>query len=327
MRRREFITFLGGAAVAWPLAARAQQSERMRRIGWLSTGNPISHRVSLAAFRGGLTALDYSEGRNIRIEYAWADGKVARLTELADDLVRRNVDIILAGGSLGAQAAKKATSLIPIVAAGAGDLVELGLASTLARPGGNLTGFVAAAPEAAAKRVQIMSEIVPHGRRAAILWNPDSLNAELERKVVNDSAATFQLTFTFHEARSVNDLEKTLSTIPQFRPDVLIVLNDPFVYTHRKIIVESAGQSRIPAIYGYREYVDDGGFVSYGTNISDTYRRAAAYVDRILRGEKASELPVQNPTRFELVINLKTAKSLDLEVPPMLLARADEVIE
>jgi putative ABC transport system substrate-binding protein len=327
MWRREFIALLGGAAVAWPLKASGQQVDRMRRIGWLSTGNPMSHRVSLTAFREGLTALDYVEGRNIRIEYAWADGKVARLSELAEHLVRQNVELILAGGSLGAEAAKKATSLIPIVTAGAGDLVELGLVSTLARPAGNLTGFVAVAPEAAAKRVQIISEIVPPARRAAILWNPDSFNAELERRVVNDTAGAFQLAFTFHEARSVNDLEKTLSTIPQSRPDMLIVLNDPFMFTHRRSIVESAGRSRLPAIYGYREYVDDKGLASYGTNISDTYRRAAGYVDKILKGSKPSDLPVELPTKFELVINLKTAKALGLEVPPMLLARADEVIE
>ena len=327
MKRRAFITLLGGTAVAWPLTARAQQPGAMRLIGWLSTGNPTSHRISLAAFRDGLTALDYVEGRNITIEYRWADGKVDRLPGLADELVQQKIDIILAGGSLGAQAAKRATSLIPIVAAGTGDLVELGLASTLARPGGNLTGFVAAAPETAAKRVQIMSEIMPEGRHAAILWNPDSLNAELERKVVNDSAVAFRLALTFHEARTLTDLEKTLPTIPQFRPDMLIVLNDPFMFTHRKSIVESAERSRLPAIYGYREYVDDQGLVSYGTNISDTYRRAAGYVDRILKGSKPNDLPIQLPTKFELVINLKTAKALGLEVPPMLLARADEVIE
>jgi putative ABC transport system substrate-binding protein len=325
--RREFITLLGGAAVAWPLAGRAQQAERMRRIGWLSTGNPTSHRNSLAAFRDGLTALDYVEGRNITIEYRWADGNVDRLPRLADELAQQKVDIILAGGSLGAQAAKRSTSLIPIVAAGTGDLVELGLVQTLARPGGNLTGFVAVAPEAAAKRVQIMSEIMPEGRRAAVLWNPESFNAELERKAVNDSAAAFQLALTFHEARTVTDLEKTLSTIPQSRPDMLIVLNDPFMFTHRRSIVESAGRSRLPAIYGYREYVDDKGLVSYGTNISDTYRRAAGYVDKILKGSKPSDLPVELPTKFELVINLKTAKALGLDVPPMLIARADEVIE
>jgi putative ABC transport system substrate-binding protein len=328
MKRREFITLLGGAAAAWPLAARAQQAAtRVPRIGWLVTGGPTSYRFSRAAFLDGLRALNYIEGQNIIIEYRWAEGNVARLPELANDLVGQKVDVILAGGSSGAQAAKHATSVIPIVVAGTGDLVELQLVSSLARPGGNLTGFVAAAPETAAKRVQIMKEIVPQGGRAAILWNPGSSNAELERKVVMDSAGAFQVAFTLHDARTPKELENTLDAIPISRPDMLIVLNDPFMFAHRKNVVEAASRSRLPAIYGYREYVDDHGLVSYGANISDTYRRAAGYVDKILKGSKPSDLPVELPTKYELVINLKTAKALGLDVPPMLLARADEVIE
>jgi ABC-type uncharacterized transport system substrate-binding protein len=328
MKRRDFITLLGGAAAAWPLAARAQHSPTMSRVGWLVTGSPTSYRFSLAAFRDGLRALNYIEGENIIIEYRWAEGDVARLSELAKDLVDRKVDIILAGGSPDVQAAKNATSLIPIVGAGVGDLVELGLVTNLSRPGGNLTGFVASAPQTAPKRVQILSEILPQGRRAAVLWNPASSNAQLEWKAVRVSAGLApRLDFSLHEARTSKELERLLPMISQSAPDMLVVLNDPFMFTYRKGIVEYALQSRLPAIYGFKEYADDGGLISYGTSISDTYRRAAIYVDKIIRGAKPGDLPVDLPTKFELVVNLKTAKLLGLTVPDKLLATADEVIE
>jgi putative tryptophan/tyrosine transport system substrate-binding protein len=326
MRRREFILALGGATV-WPLAARAQQAERMWRIGWLTTGDPTSYRLSLAAFQDGLRAFGYVEGRNLTVEYKWAQGDPARLPTLADELVRQNVDIILAGGSLGAQAAKNATSLIPIVAAGTGDLVELGLVMTLARPGGNLTGFVASAPEIAGKRIQMMKEMLPQARRAAVLWNPNSSHAELERKALNESSAAMNVALTFHAARTLNELENVLAALPQAGTDMLVVLNDPFMFTSRKSIVASASRVRLPAVYGFREYVEDGGLMSYGATISDTYRRAAIYVDKVFKGAKVGELPIELPTKFEFIINLKTAKLLNLEVPPTLLARADEVIE
>jgi putative tryptophan/tyrosine transport system substrate-binding protein len=238
------------------------------------------------------------------------------------------VGIIVAGGSLGVQAAKDATSLIPIVGAGMGDLVELGLVTNLARPGGNFTGFVASAPQTAPKRVQILSEILPQGRRAAVLWNPASSNAQFEWKAVRDSAGlTPRLTFSLHEARTSEELERTLPMISQSRPDMLVVLNDPFMFTYRKSIVGSALQSRLPAIYGFKEYADDGGLISYGTKISDTYRRAAVYVDKIIKGAKPGDLPVDLPTKFELVVNLKTARVLGLTIPSAVLAIADEVIE
>jgi putative ABC transport system substrate-binding protein len=325
MRRREFITLLGGAA-AWPLAARAQQAARVPRIGWLSTGSPISHRLSLAAFQGGLRALGYIEGGNVTIEYRWAEGNLARLPELASQLVQQQVEIILAGGSTGAQAAKNATSVIPIIAAGTGDLVELGLVTSFARPGGNLTGFVTAAPETAGKRLQIMTEIAPQARRAAVLWT-GAANSGLEWKVVTQLASALGLALEPYEARTVQDLDQVLAAIVQSAAQMLLVLNDPFIFTHRKSIIESAAKSRLPAIYGFREFVDDGGLISYGPNISDGYRRAATYVDQVLKGAKPGDLPVQAPTMYELVINLKTARALGLDVPPMLLARADEVIE
>ena len=291
---------------------------------WLSHLSPL---CPSRHFEIGLRALGYIEGGNVAIEYRWAEGNLARLPELASQLVQQQVEIILAGGSTGAQAAKNATSVIPIIAAGTGDLVELGLVTSFARPGGNLTGFITAAPETAGKRLQIMTEIAPQARRAAVLWTSGATNSELEWKVVTQLASTLGLALEPYEARTLQDLDQALAAIVRSAAQMLLVLNDPFIFTHRKSIIESAAKSRLPAIYGFREFVDDGGLISYGPNISDGYRRAAAYVDKVLKGAKPADLPVQAPTKFELVINLKTAKALGLTVPPTLLARADEVIE
>ena len=328
MRRRTFIAALGGAA-AWPLVGRGQPATtpKISRIGWLATGSPTSYRFSLAAFRDGLKALNYVEGQNFSIEYRWGEGNVAILPELAKDLVREKVDVILAGGSLGAEAAKKATSDIPIVAAGVVDLVELGIVTSLARPGGNLTGFIVNAPETAAKRVQIIKEIKPDARRVTAIWNPASSSARLESREAKNFAAANDIAIALHDARTADELKNALARIMQSAPDFILVLNDPLMFTERKTIVQAADHFRLPAIYGFREFVDDGGLISYGSSLRDTYRDAASYVDKILKGAKPSDLPVQLPTRFELVINLKTAKALGLTVPPTLLARADEVIE
>jgi putative ABC transport system substrate-binding protein len=246
---------------------------------------------------------------------------------LANELVREKVDIILAGGSVGAEAAKQATSVIPIIAAGVADLAELGLVTNLARPGGNLTGFVATAPETAAKRFQIMTEIEPQARRAAVLWNPASSSAKLEWEIAKKFAAANDIAVEPYDARAIEQLSDALIKIPRSGSKFLVVLNDPFMFTYRKPIVEAANRSRLPAIYGFREFVDDGGMISYGTSITDTYRRAAGYIDQVLRGANPADLPVQLPTKFELVINLKTAKTLGLQFHPQLLATADEVIE
>jgi putative ABC transport system substrate-binding protein len=326
MRRREFIALLGGAA-AWPFVARAQQTTRAPRVGWLVTGTPTSYRFSLAAFREGLKALGYIEGENINIEYRWAEGDFELLPALANELVHLKVDIIVAGGSVGAKAAKRATSVIPIVAAGVGDLVELGLVTSLAQPGGNLTGFVSAVLENAAKRIQIMKEVIPQATRAAILWSPANNQAKLELSLIRDFATANDIAFEPYDARSVEQLTDAFVRIRQDDPDMVLVLSDPFTFTYRKVIVDAAERSRLPTIYPFREYVDDGGLISYGVSIADTYRRAAGYVDKILRGARPADLPVQLPISFELVVNLKTAKLLGLIIPPTLLARADEVIE
>lgn len=328
MRRRDFITVLGGAAATWPLTAFAQQPTiKVARIGWLVTGSSTSYRFSLAAFLDGLKALGYVEGQNISIEYRWAEGNVARLSKLANELVEQKVDVILAGGSVGAEAAKQATSHIPIVAAGVGDLVELGLVTSLARPGGNLTGFVVSAPETTAKRFQIMREILPQANRAAVLWNPASSNAKLEWATAKEFCDANGILVVSHDARNLEELRNALATVGQSDSDFLVVLNDPFVFTYRKMIVDAANSFRLPAIYGFREFVEDGGMISYGVSISDTYRQAAGYVDRVLRGEKPADLPVQLPTKFELVVNLKTAKGLGRAIPDSFLTRVDQVIE
>jgi putative tryptophan/tyrosine transport system substrate-binding protein len=328
LRRRQFITLLGGAAAAWPVAANAQQqTTKVPRVGWLATGSPTSYRFSLAAFRDGLKALGYVEGNNITIEYRWAEGNIGRLAELANELVQQNVDVILAGGSLGAEAAKQATSIIPIVAAGVADLVEIGLVASLARPGGNLTGFVASAPEAAAKRFEIMREIKPQTKRAVVLWNPTNSSARLESNAAKEFAAANNIDLVLYGARTSDELSKALTEIPSSTPDCLVVLNDPFMFTHRKVIVDAASRFRLPSIYGLREFVDDGGMISYGASITDTYRRAASYVDRIVRGAKPADLPIQLPTKFELIVNLRTAKTIGFTLSDSFLLRADEVIE
>jgi len=325
VNRREFITLLGSAAATWPLAASAQQpTKKMPRIGWLVTGSPASYRFSLAAFREGLRALNYVEGENITIEYRWAHGDVGRLSELAKELVQQKVDIILAGGSIGAKVAKDATLVIPIVAAGAGEgLVDWGLVKSLASPGGNVTGFMATFAKTASKRVQIMKEIMPNAKQAAILVN----ESPWELREIKESASALQLAFTFYEPRTLADLDAALVAIAKLNPDMLIVLNDPFMFSHRKRVADAAGVARLPAIYGFREFIDDGGLISYGPSISDTYRRAAGYIANILRGANPADLPVQLPTKFELIINLKAAKALHLIIPDTLLSRADEVIE
>ncbi len=328
MRRRDFMTAVAGSAVAWPLMAVAQQPvTKVPRIGWLVTGAPPSYRFSLGAFRDGLKSLGYVEGQNVSIEYRWAEGNLARLPELARELVDQKVDVILAGGSVGAKVAKDATSLIPIVVAGAGDLIEIGAAKSLARPGGNLTGFIANLPDMATKRFQIIKELLPSARRAAVLWNPTDSYTKVELNIAQEFAAANHIDISLHNAREREELRSTLANIPQSSPYILIVLSDPFMFTHRKIVADAVGKLRLPAVYGYREYVDDGGMISYGASITDTYRRAAGYVDRILNGANPGDLPIQLPIKVELIVNLKTAKMIGFVLPDSFLLRADEVIE
>ena len=326
--RRRIVLALGAGALAVPLALLAQPlTTRAPRIGWLVTGSPATHGISLAAFRDGLQKLGYVEGRNITIEYRWAEGNLDRIPGLVTDLVQQQVDVILAGGTSVAVAAKNATRVIPIVMAGVGDPIEVGLITSLARPGGNMTGFVATTPDVAGKRLQILKEIMPRITRVAVLWNPTSTIAQREWKIVKEAASILRLTLTFHEARTLKELENALLAVPKTRPDSMIVLNDAFVFTYRKNIAEFAARARLPAVYGFREFVDAGGLISYGANISDTYRRAATYVDKILKGARPGDLPVELPRIFELMINMKTAKTLGIKIPNSILLRADELID
>ena len=271
-RRREFIITFGTMTVAWPLAARAQQStKKVPWIGWLVTGSPTTYQFSLAAFLDGLKALGYVDGRNCRIEYRWAEGNIAQLPDLANELVQQNVDVILAGGSVGAEAAKRATSVVPIVTAEVGDLVKMGLVESLAHPGGNMTGFVAAAPKTAAKRFQIMKEVEPQAERAAGLWNPRNPfqgSSGMPRRSLWPNNMIVVSLYDAHD--NVEGLGEALVEISQSAPDMLVVLNDPFMFTYRKVIVEAAGRFRLPSIYGFREFVDDGGLISYGVSITGT---------------------------------------------------------
>jgi len=326
--RRKLVIALGAGALAAPLGLRAQQlTARAARIGWVVAGSPVTHAISLAAFRDGLQKLGYSEGQNVALEYRWAEGNLERLPGLVLDLVQRKVDVILAGGTPVAVAAKNATRSIPIVMAGVGDPVEVGLITSLAHPGGNITGMVATLPDVARKRLEILKEIIPRLARVSVIWNPSSSVAQRESKGIKESASVLRLSLNFYEAQTLTQLQNSLNLIPKSRPDGIIVLNDPLVFTYRKNIAEFASQAKIPSIYGFSEFVTVGGLISYGANIADTYRRAAIYVDKILKGAKPGDLPIELPRTFELMINKKTADAIGVTIPNSILLRADKLIE
>ena len=325
IKRREFITLLGGAAAAWPLAARAQQTGKVPTIGFLGANPSIeSHRV--AAFVQRLRELAWIDGRNLAIEYRWAEGRNERYAENAAELVRLKVDVIVTVGTPPTLAAKQATAVIPIVFAAAGDPVGTGLVASLARPGGNVTGLSTQTAETASKRLELLREIVPGLSRLAIMCyvgNPISL---LELGEAQAAARALGLEVTTSELRRAEDISPAFDAL-KGRADALYVCTDPLVNTHRIRVNTLALAARLPTMHGLREYVEAGGLMSYGPNLPDLLRRAADYVDKILRGAKPGDIPVEQPTRFDLIINLTTAKALGLEIPPMLLARANEVIE
>lgn len=325
MKRREFISAFGGVA-AWSFAARAQQTAKVSRIGYLGTSSPSLERHALDAFRQKLRELGQVEGKNIAIEYRWAEGKDDRLPELAAELVRLKPDVIVTTGTPGTLAAKQATNTIPIIFASVGDPVSAGLVASYTRPDGNVTGFTFTGPELEGKRLQILKEVVPGLSRVAALWNPVSMGGEFYRQT-QVAAAALSVRLQPVEARRADDLNQAFATISEARADALIVLADAFLLHNREQIVEFAANRRLPTIYPYREYVESGGLASYAPSKTDRLRRTAAYVDKILRGAKPADLPIEAPTSFEFIINSKTAKELGLTVPAMLLARADEVIE
>jgi putative ABC transport system substrate-binding protein len=325
MRRREFITLLGGTA-AWPLAARAQQRGKLPTIGFLGQHARSAVTEWTAAFVQRLRELGWIEGRTIAIEYRWAEGRNERFTEIADEFVRRNVDIIVTSGTPPVLAAKQATTGIPIVFAAAGDPVEAGLVASLARPGGNVTGLSNQTPDLAAKRLEILREVVPGLRRLAILSNVGNRLAVLEMREVQVAASTLGLEVVTLEIQRGEDIAPVFEAL-KARADALYVCLDALLLTNRIRINTLALTARLPMMTATRDSVEVGGLISYGPNFPELWRRAGDYVDKVLRGAKPADIPVEQPTKFDLAVNLTTAKALGLEVPPMLLARADEVIE
>ena len=325
MRRREFITLLGGAAAGWPLAARAQQSGKLTTIGLVVGGTPSSHGQLVAAFVQRLRELDWIEGRNVAFEVRWAEGRMERFAELAAQLVPLKIDVIVTAG-LGVAALKQAIPFIPIVFAGASDPVGSGLVATLGRPGGNVTGLSFQQTDFAGKRLELLREVVPGLRRLAILGNVNAPTAMHEMGLVQATARTHGLEVATSEIRRVEDFTAAFEAL-KGRADALYVCTDGLITTNSIQFNNLALAAQLPTIYVFREDVAAGGLMSYGPNFPDVYRRAAEYVDKILRGTKPADIPVEQPTKFELIINLITARALGLTVSPTLLARADEVIE
>ena len=327
MRRREFIALVGGAAAAWPLAARAQQPV-MPVIGFLGSGVRESDDFRLPPFRQGLNETGYVEGQNVTVEYRWADNQNDRLPVLSADLVRRQVAVIVTLGSVpAAHAAKAATTTIPIVFETGNDPVRVGLVASLSRPGGNLTGVLTLNVEVGSKRLELLHQLVPAATVIALLVNPTNPNAEPISRDSQLAARMLGLQLHVLHASTASEIDKAFATLANLRAGGLVIGPDPFLHDQRTQLVPLAARHSVPAIFAYPEFVKSGGLMGYGSNTADAYRLAGVYAGRILKGEKPADLPVMQPTKLELVINLETAKALGLTVPQSILLQADEVIE
>jgi putative tryptophan/tyrosine transport system substrate-binding protein len=325
MKRRDFILGIGGAA-AWPLAAGAQQ-EKLPRIGFLGNSTAALEADLVGPFRDGLRELGYEEGRNIIIEYRWAEGNYAHFPALISELIALKIDVIVTAGTPASLAVKKATSSIPLVMVAVGEPVATGLVASLARPGGNITGVTSISPEIEGKRLELLTEVVPNISHIAVLWNAGSPIQVIQERETRAAAQVLGLKYLSLGVRTKEEIEDAFAAIVRERPGALFVLADRLFLHHRERIMDFAVQHRLPGVHAYRELVEAGGLMSYGPSYADMHRRAATYVDKLLKGAKPADLPVERPVKFELVFNLKAAKALGLEIPPMLLARADEVIE
>jgi putative ABC transport system substrate-binding protein len=327
VKRRHLIALLGSAAIAWPLAARAQQ-KAMPVIGLLSWASPGSNAPNVAAFRQGLSETGYVEGQNLAIEYRWAEFRHDRLPALAADLVARKVDVIAASGDpLAARAAKNATSTIPIVFFAISDPVALGLVASLARPGGNLTGVSPMNTELMPKRLGLLSELAPQARVIALLVNPDNPQTERRIRDVQDAARAKGVQLHILKASTESEIDASFAALAQLQVGALVVDPDPFFSTRRDQFMALASRYAVPAIYAWHDFAAAGGLISYGSSVPSAYRQGGILVGKILKGAKPSDLPVEQPTKFVLTVNLKTAKGLGLTIPPAVLALADEVIE
>jgi ABC-type uncharacterized transport system substrate-binding protein len=325
IQRRDFITLLGGAAAAWPFAARAQQPGKPPVIGFLVAGTPSSHGQLVVGFQQRLRDLGWIEGRNIILEVRWAEGRSERYTEIAAEFVRLKVDVIVTAGAA-VLAAKQATSVIPIVFSAAADPVGAGLVASLARPGGNVTGLSLQNTDSIGKRLELLREVVAGLRRFALLGNVAYSATVVEMREIQATASALGLEVVAFEVQRAEDIAPAFEALKN-PVEALYVCSDPLMFTNRIRINTLALVARLPAIYGFREMVEAGGLMSYGPSFPDLYRRAANIADKILRGAKAVDIPVEQPTKFDLIVNLLTARALRLTVPPTLLARADEVIE
>jgi ABC-type uncharacterized transport system substrate-binding protein len=327
MRRREFVMLLGGAAAAWPLAARAQNAGKIPRVGFMGNSTAALEANLVEPFRAGLRELGYREGSNIVIEYRWADGRYERFPALVAELLAVPVDVIVTAGTPAALAVKKATSSVPLVMIAVGDPIGTGIVPSLARPGGNITGLSSIAPDLEGKRLELLREVLPKLSHVGLLLNPLNPFHEASMRQAFTAAQALGIELQSLEVRRSGDLEGAFAAILRRKPGALLILADRVFLHNRKRMMDFATEQRLPSVNAYRELVEAGGLMSYGPSYEDMHRRAADYVDKILKGAKPGDLPVEQPTKFTLIVNLKAAHAIGVDVPPLLLARADEVIE